>query len=133
MFYRRGPRQQGFSLLESVIAATVFALGATFVAGLWPTLTRANLASRNKFIAVHLATRVLEHYSQEAKGGVTPVAETGDFKVTTVANSVQTETTYHYEVTVNALAPRLSDVLVTVSWRYQDQQHDTRQEIVLHS
>lgn len=108
---RRGlyVNQQGFSLLEAVIALSILAIGLLALAGLQAVVTRGNTGSRNLTSAVMLAESQMEDLKA---GGYSALSAGSDTQ--SVANVTFTRT---WTITTPyASSSNMKLITVTVTW-----------------
>lgn len=68
----RQPNQQGFSLIELILAATFIAVAAAGIITLFTAVTRLNRQSQNLAIATQLVQQKLEEYRNTPYTSITP-------------------------------------------------------------
>ena len=120
---RRRP-QNGLTVIETLIAATLFITSVVVLVGLYPASARAARQSQGHLIAVNIAQRELEFC--RGRGYDNAVDYTAEYSIPVENNGARIEIKFNTTVKVTDLAPRgLKSVMVTVDYLAPD--HFNRQ------
>lgn len=134
-FFGMGNRQtshSGFTLLETVLAAVLFAVATIFLSTLFTNAQRGSARSNQRFVANALASRYVETAVSEGKVGMVPAAATGQVTVNATRRGHQMSVVYDWQVNVNSVADELHSVTVSVSWIYQGEKQTVLREVLVH-
>jgi prepilin-type N-terminal cleavage/methylation domain-containing protein len=127
-FQRETARTQGFTLVESMIALTILAVGLLAMLGLQMQAMRQSEWGRHTTEGARIARDQLEAFNR-APWGAAVLQPTGWTAATSVASTVQlvngTRTQQAFDVqwriTTDASEPNLRLIDVRVQWREEDQ------------
>lgn len=129
--YDKSRSRAGLTLLETLIAAVIFAIGTVSLAALFSGADRASLRNTQRLCAQNFASQLIEEAVDDAKTGVVPKPDAGTFSSRTVRRGAENVIEYEYEVTVDDLALGVRDVHVVVRWSYQQQQFEIQREVLV--
>lgn len=122
------------SLLEALVALSVFALAILLIFAFFPGAKDASMLGRHMATAQSLARELLEReralpYSDVGEVTSAAVAPPEVFNVSSVVNGVQFETEFRATVTVSEIEPsKVKDILVTVVWDEGEKTHKVELE-----
>lgn len=109
-------RRRGFSLIDLLIAFTVFSIAIVSALTIFPTTMKAIRKARLKVMATHMSQAAIEsvvnnNFSAIVSSGPTPTV------LTTIVNGSSESITYNTTINVTTVvANSLVDVVVVVSW-----------------
>jgi len=104
----------GFTLIEVLVAMSLFSIAVLGVAAGATTVMRANQTSHYHTIATNLAQDQLELLKSRTLANITSCNNACDNPVPTFQNVAFTRT---WVVTAGAPAPGVTQIVVTVTWR----------------
>ncbi len=110
--------RRGFSVMEMLVAAAVFASSVMILLGIFPLSARAVRQSQLNLIATHLAENQLE--TARARSYEALFTETlPPIPFTLKVNGTDLNVTYTVTMDVTEVNPGLKSVRVTVSWFWE--------------
>lgn len=123
--------RRGLTILETGIAAVIFAIAAVALAGLFSNAQESSARATKRLAATTLATRYIEEAVETARFGGTPTADSGTFLVRTVRRGNESQASFQWQRTVTALANGVQDVVVTVTWEWASQPQSVVREVLV--
>lgn len=129
--YWRRLSRAGLTLLETLLAAVIFAVGTVSLAALFVGAERATLRNTQRLTADNFASLLIEEAVDDGKAGIVPKPDNGTFSSRTVRRGAENVIEYHYEVTVDNLALGVRDVHVVVRWTYQQEHFEIEREVMV--
>lgn len=122
---------RGLTLLETGIAAMVFAIAVVSFAALFSNAQASSARSIKRLAGTTLASRYLEEAVEAAKFGAVPTPDNGTFSVRTIRRGQEQLSEYTWARTVTAMANDVHDVVVTVSWEYASETQTVTREVLV--
>lgn len=107
-------RSRGLTVIETLIAATVFLTAIVVLVGLFPSSARAVRQAQGQVLATHYAERELE--ISRATSFDTLADRTNSYTLTVENNGASEELTFNTSVTVSNVRPGLKRIAVRVDW-----------------
>lgn len=129
--YARRVSRAGLTLLETLLAAVIFAVGTVSLAALFVGAERATLRNTQRLCADNFASLLIEEAVDDAKTGIVPKPDSGTFSSRTVRRGAENVIDYQYVVTVDDLPAGVRDVHVVVRWSYQQEQFEIEREVLV--
>lgn len=124
---------RGLTLLETGIAAFVFAIAVISFAALFSNAQASSARSIKRLAGTTLASRYLEEAVEEARFGAIPTPDNGTFTVRTIRRGQEQLSEYTWTRTVTTLPNDIHDVVVTVSWEYSSEPQTITREVLVHA
>lgn len=125
-------RQGGLTLLETGIAAFIFAIAAMSLGALFSNAQSSTTRATQRLVANTLATRYIEEAVEAGKFGAVPSPGAGTFDVRTVRRGNDYQVEYRWTRTVTGLPSGVYDVVVTVEWDYASTNYSVTREVLVH-
>jgi hypothetical protein len=129
--FRNPGRSGGLALLETIIAAVIFAIVAVSLAVLFGSSHHGTLRGLHKIGANSLASDLVEQAIEDARYGVVPANDNGTFQLKTVRRGAESHMDMNYDVAVSVVSVGVYDVMVRVDWTYQDQDFTIEREVLV--
>lgn len=107
-------RKRGLTVIETLIAATVFLTAIVVLVGLFPSSARAVRQAQGHTLATHFAERELEIC--RAQSFDTLADRTNTYTLEVENNGATEQLTFDTEITINDVRPGLRRIVVTVNW-----------------
>lgn len=104
--------RNGFSLIEVLIAATIFSVGMLALVGLQYSSIHLTTTSNNRFIANNLVQQAMEHARAQGLAHFDPSEFQGEFDLQGHPATGETDRSFTRQVTVAG-----NDIRVRVSWQ----------------
>jgi Tfp pilus assembly protein PilV len=123
--------RRGLSLLETLLAAVLFAIATLAVGALFRAAELSTLRNSQRQCAESFVSQLIEETIDDGQAGIVPKEETGAYTARTVRRGAETVTSYDFEVTVDDLPAGVRDVLVTVSWSHGEQRMSVTREVLV--
>ncbi len=105
-------QNRGFSLIEVLIAATIFSIGMLALVGLQYSSIYLTTTSNNRFIANNLVQQAMEHARAQGLSQFDPGAFDGEFDLQGQPANGDTDRSFTRQVTVAG-----NNIRVRVSWQ----------------
>lgn len=110
--------RRGFTILEMIIAAAIFAVAVVCLIGVFPVSARAAREAQGTLVAVNLAQRELEMARSASYSAITP--RTSSYTISIDSNGVDERVTFSTSLEVTEVRPGLKLVKATVTWAQPD-------------
>ena len=111
-------RARGLTVIETLIAATLFLTSVVVLIGLYPASARATRQAQGHLMAAYLAERELEFARGRGYNAIEDYTETYD--LTVVNNGASHEITFNTSVKVTDVRDGLKSVVVSVDYLAPD-------------
>jgi prepilin-type N-terminal cleavage/methylation domain-containing protein len=108
--------ERGFSVLEMLIAISVFGVFFFTIMDLWPQAFRSAQQARNVFLASQLAEQQMEYSIYQGYSALSVGSTSTPYTVESVVNGTRQTTSFTYTIAIAQSTSTLRSVLVSVAW-----------------
>lgn len=130
--FMRASRVRGISLLETIIAALIFATISIGLVAMWYNHYRLLAQTQHRLVATYVAKQLMEEQVNQPYTNIVNVARGSQapIEMKSYVNGALRESTYEYEVIV-VDTPETKDITVTVWWQEGGMEHEVHLETML--
>ena len=125
-------RRRGLTLLETLLAAVIFAVATIALSALFSSAQLSTVRATKRLAATTLASRYLEESIESGKFGIVPVADNGVFAVRMIRRGVESTSNYQWRRTVTSMPNGVYDVVVQVDWQHGDVDYNESREVLVY-
>jgi Tfp pilus assembly protein PilV len=111
-------RSRGLTVIETMVAVTLFAVAVIAVIGIYPASVRASRQAHGQLVAANLAEKELEFSRAMEYDGLDTRQK--DYLLTLETNGAPTTVEFETETQVSEIREGLKRVAVTVRWQGTD-------------